>query len=334
MKTINILIVVVLIAGLASIAGLWGAKQSLEGRAQQQIASLLEEISAHKELQAKLLNSTKVVYEQQNNNNKDMGGHLFSNLLPLMTSAMLPSAIRLNRGAAEILGLAGDKERAAAERLVRVLYEQGVEAGIWTVIAPGATKFAVGVKMPEGGYKYLDPADGVAAMYQNQVIVGPYAARYLIVDGMDYRKVFVPLTEGADISFYEGFAHSMLAPPGQPLYVSLAAPVFEEPLILGDIDGDSDDVAKASEDIDLTGYVDYIGQKHGGNIRRSLHFTEGAKITFILAEKYTPKKMSANIEPQIDGKKLVFHVPENEVLILEDKPGPHIPVDQIIIERL
>jgi hypothetical protein len=178
-------------------------------------------------------------------------------------------------------------------------------------------------------------------MYENSMLVGPYAARFFVSDGTDYRSIFMKLDEGSDLSFYEDFAHTIFAPPGYPLYISVAAPVLDEPLVFGEVDGKADDVAKATAEWDLTLYFDYFGKKFDEQILRRVYFTEGAKITFTLTEDFDPAVLTTNIKPEIDGRKLVFNVPEDEALILEDakaavskNPGGFIPVDQIIIERL
>ena len=86
---------------------------------------------------------------------------------------------------------------------------------------------------------------------------------------------------------------------------------------------------------------DYFGKKFDEQVMRRLYFTEAAKITFILTGDIDSGAVTANIEPEIDGRKLVFKVPQDEALILEDNKSTasemqsnFIPVDQIIIERL
>ena len=334
MKSIKLLIIIIVIVGAVGVIGLFGAKQTLEKKKKKKVAAMIDENAQQEDLQTKLVNTTRFAYKQYKTAEKKDSKSPVALMKQVLNCKKLPAFLRLSEEMKDVFGLQAGSEESAAHFLVYLLKQQELESGIWTIISPKATKLAVGVKVDAGGYKYLDPASGVVAMYQDKIMVGPYAARYLMVDGADYQQVFVKLDENSDISFYKDFAHTVMAPPDMPLYVNLAAPVFDEPLVLGAVDGQSQDVAEASEEVQLTAYIDYIGQKHGGNVHRSFYFTDATKMTMILTKNYTLGILDANIEPQVEGNKLVFNIPEGEKLTLEDLPGAYIPVDQIIIERL
>ena len=259
---------------------------------------------------------------------------IYADLGPYITAESLPAPLRTDPYAFDLLYPGESSDKAAANFLLSLLKEQDIKAELWTVITPNASKDVVIASNEQGMYRMLDPSSGIVPMYENQVVIGPYAARFMLMDHKDVEAVFIKLDENADLSFYEGFEHAMISPPNLPLYISVAAPVFEEPIVLGSIDGDSADVALASSDLDLTPFLDYLGRKHGDNVQRSIYFTDAAKVTLTLAQPYDADVASANLEPTVDGNTLVFEVPEGEPLVFIDKADAFIPVDQIIIEQL
>jgi hypothetical protein len=228
----------------------------------------------------------------------------------------------------------GRMEEEAAQLLIKVLDAQSIQAQSWTVIAPKGEKIAVTVKTENGTFKYLDPHDGVVAVFQGQAIIGPYAARFLMSGGHDRDKVFQKLDDASNLAFYDDFAHVMMAPPGNPVYVNIAAPVFDEPLVLGELNNDSDDVAESASEEQLTPYINYIGRKHGEMVTRKIFFTDPAQVTMVLTKPYDAAIMTANIEPMVDGNSITFKVPQDEPLILNDLSDDFIDVDQLIIKPL
>ncbi len=306
MKIMKFFLAIGLLLIVAGGAGLWIAKNKTEKPTQEQTAQnktaeYIQKSKEYKSLGEKLTNATLYAYRESKKDTTQNGLHL----------------------------------------LADILKQQGFNVEQWDIVAPQATKRAIVVKVEDNSYKYLDPIDGVIAMYENAMIVGPYAARSFVSDGTDYRSIFMKLDEGSDVSFYEDFAHTIFAPPGYPLYINVAAPVLEEPLLFGTVDGKAEDVSKATGEWDLTRYFDYFGKKFDEHVMRRVYFTEAAKITFILTGDIDPSSITANIKPEIDGRKLVFKVPEDAALVLEDNKSTaskmennFIPVDQIIIERL
>lgn len=228
----------------------------------------------------------------------------------------------------------GRMEKDTAELLIKVLDAQSIKAQSWTVIAPKAKKVAV-VVMSEGEtFKYLDPQNGVVAMVQGQAMIGPYAARFLMSGGHDRDKVFEKLDDTSNLSFYDDFAHVMMAPPGHPVYVNVAAPVFDEPFVLGELNDDPSDVAEAASEEQLTPYINYIGRKHGEMVTRQIFFTDPAQVTMVLTKPYDAAVMTANFEPTVDGNSITFEIPQDEPLILNDLSDDYIDVDQLIIKPL
>ena len=327
-KTLLIFILLVLVLGIGA---LWGVKTMTEQKAEEKVATYLEKAEEYTNLTQKLLNATLHAFEQ--NHDADESPHIIAQFQKYLESEKLPAFLRTSKGA---IGVAYPQksDKAAVKNLAFILGKQGFTTQEWKIISPEGLKTALIVKMEDGTFKYLDPVDGVVAMYENQVLIGPYAARFLVADGYDYRTVFVKVHEESDRSFYKEFAHVMMAIPGNPLYINVAAPVFDEPLVLGEINGSSDDVAAASSEELLTPYMNYIGQKHGEDVHRSIFFTSDAKITFTLTEPADPAMLDANIKPQIEGNKISFRVPVDEGLVLKDQTEHFLPVDQIIIEKL
>ena len=229
----------------------------------------------------------------------------------------------------------GGSEEEAVNALVEKLGEEGFSAEKWSVISPQGEKLIVVVKAEDESFKHLDPYNGVIPVYDDQVLLGPYAARFLISGGRDYNLVFKPLDADADISFYKEFAHVMMAPPGEPVHINIAAPVYQgEDLVLGEVDGQPEDVSDATSEIQLTPYLNYIGQKHGETVKRRIFFTDPARVTLTLVKPYDETVMKANIDPVIEGNSITFDVPAEEALILDDLSPDFIDIDQIIIKPL
>lgn len=340
LKIIILLCVIVIGGGIAAIAV---GKQSAQDKIDTSTEEFIERAQNFQNFTQKLLNSSKFVYEKYKQAPETAPEHEFwMQYKPYLTSELLPEALRWPQEAFEVNPLNKQDPASATKMLIDVLAQQGIEASEWRIVSPHGLKIATVAKAEDQTFKLMDPAHGVVAMFQNQILIGPYAARSLIADGTDYRNIFTKLRSDGDLSFYEDFAHVMMAPPGMPLYVSVAAPVFEEPLVLGELDGDSNDVIDAAIELDLTPYTDYIGQKHGEFIRRSIYFTEAARITMTVTESLKLEGLDVNIKPSIEGNNLIFEVPDEQALIFEDGKSnltsshaqSYIPVDQIIIEPL
>lgn len=228
----------------------------------------------------------------------------------------------------------GLMEQEAVDALIKVLAAQSLNAESWTIIAPKGEKKAAIVKLENQTYKYLDPHLGVVAVFKGKTIIGPYAARFLMSGGSEHDEVFEELNENANSEFYRDFAHVMMAPPGSPVYIHVAAPVFQDPIVLGELDGSAEDVAASASIMQLTPYLDYIGRKHGEKVERLIYFTDPARVTMTLTKPYDPAVMTANIEPQVDGNTVSFDVPQDEPLILHDLSDDFIDVDQLVIKPL
>ena len=342
MKFLNTTLFVILIAVLIAFASLWGAKTYVEANAEEKVAAYIEKSREYTDLNAQLMNAALYVYEEFGQQDVEGAESPLGQFENILTSPALPGFLKTSPGAFAVSNPQSGPDGNAAKILQFVLALQGIDSHEWEIISPKNTRTGLVVKDKDQTFKYLDPAAGVIAMYENQVLLGPYAARFLVSNGDDYQKIFVKLAESSDVSFYEDFAHVMMAPPSFPVYVNVAAPVYDEPIVLGELNGDAKDVAQASSQLDLTPYMDYLGQKHKAHVQRTLYFTHPAKITFVLTDDFDPSSLKANITPEVDGKKLVFKVPEDEPLILDDgksalsfmNKNKYVPVDQIIIEHL
>ncbi|MEM7650796.1 MAG: hypothetical protein AAF204_01780, partial [Pseudomonadota bacterium] len=262
------------------------AKFYIEGQADKKLESFTQDVAKYEKPSAFMLNATLHVFNLFNEGNEKFSPHFLSNLEPVLTSKYLPEIIRTQKGAIDTMQPEFGNEMSAARMLGYVLAKRDIKSIPWRILSPRGLKTGVVADLNDGAYRYLDPADGVVAMYDNKVLIGPYAAREVMMDDLDHRELFVKLIEEADQSFYEGFAHTMMAPPGSKLYVNVVAPVFEEPLVLGALDGNSDDVAAASSEVSLTPFFDYLGQKYDAGIQRKMNFTEAAKVTITLADNY------------------------------------------------
>ena len=343
MKALLLFLLGVFLALAAVAGGLVHIKSDVEQRADNAHAAYFERAKTYDNEVEKLLNATRYAYESAGEKTTEKPWYFdIPNIETMISSDALPGRLRTSKTAIKnAFPNVKNEEEYVVSLLNYILAEDGFESQTWTIVTPNTSKKAVMVKNEEGGFKYLDPADGVVAMFENRQIIGPYAARFLVMDGTDYRSIFVKLDDNADLSFYEGFVHAMMSPPELPLYISVAAPVMDQPLALGTVDGDASDVVDAGEEWNLTGYFDYIGTKHEQAVLRSLYFTEPAKVTFVMTEELSTDSLNTNLTPAVEGKKLVFTVPQDEPLILENtlKEGetPQInytDVDQIIIERL
>lgn len=343
MKILTNTIFAVFVLAVLAASALWGIKESVEARAEKKLAAFLEKSAGNENMQARLMNSTLYVFDMFHNGETAPDDFL-SGLKPFVTAAALPAGFRTRAGAYAVLNPQQKDDRSAAQALQFILKLQGINAYEWQVISPHAVKNAVVVQDKDGAFKYLDPASGVIAMFDNMMIIGPYAARSLISEGTPYQEVFIGLSDKADASFYADFAHVMMAPPDYPVYVNVAAPVYEdEPIVLGQVDGSAQDVADASSALQLTPYMDYLGNKHTAEVHRSVYFTDPARVTITLTDPVDPSMIKTNIKPQIEGKKLIFEVPEDEALVLDAKQpegrlfakkNRYAPIDQIIIEHL
>ena len=341
MKTIKIILSLGIILVCAAAVGAWFAKSSIESNADKNIEGFMQKAQAYEAPEAFMMNATLYVFEQLQQKQESAADNPWASLKPYVTCAMLPSFLRTSEGTFDAAHLQ-KTEKSAAGMLSYILEKRGINAIPWRILAPKGIKTAVAASLGDGTYRYLDPFSGVVAMFENEVLIGPYAAREIMMNGIHHQKVFVKLTEAADPSFYEDFAHTMMAPPGYRLDVNVAAPVFDEPIVLGAVDGNSDDVAQATAELDLTPFFDYIGQKHEAGIQRTVHFTDPARVTLVLTDAYDADKMTANIEPKVEGNKLIFEVPEDQALIFDDAKvatswsdkKSHTPIDQLIIEKL
>ena len=341
MKSIKIILSLGIILVCAAAVGAWFAKSSIESSADKNVAGFIEKAEAYKAPEAFMMNATLYVFEQLQQIPNSTSSNPWAAFKPYVTCSMLPSFLRTSEAAFDSAHPQAD-EKSAVGMLSYILEKRGIASIPWRILAPKGIKTAVAASLGDGTYRYLDPVAGVVAMFENKVLIGPYAAREIMMNGTHHQKVFVKLTEEADPSFYEDFAHTMMAPPGYRLDVNVAAPVYEEPIVFGAVDGNSDDVAEAAAKLDLTPFFDYIGQKYEAGIQRKVHFTDPARVTLVLADAYDAGMMTANIEPKVEGNKLIFEVPEDQPLIFNDakvvtswlSKKNHTPIDQLIIEKL
>lgn len=241
---------------VAAALGLFFVKGTVEAAADSKLAGYQENITEVNTRPEILMNATRYVYM----NSKEAGNAQspwFLGAANIITADYIPAALR-TPAAALALAYPKNKEEGANDLLAQILEKHDLEVQRWDIVSPHATKNTVVVKTSESSYKYLDPVDGVIAMYENRVMVGPYAARSFVSEGTDYREIFLKLDESADLSFYKDFGDVMFAPPGFPLYINVAAPVLDEPLEFGQIDGKSEDVSDATAEWDLTRNFSYL----------------------------------------------------------------------------
>ncbi|MEQ8603762.1 MAG: hypothetical protein RIB45_10615 [Marivibrio sp.] len=244
---------------------------------------------------------------------------LLLRLRPFLSNRLLPEPLRVAPGAIEAIHLTGHCD-AAARSLAYVLRVNGVPAAQMNLIgAAGEAHTIVRADLPGRGPALLDPHTGLAPKRHGRLL-GEAEAKRLQRAGVPAESVWRPLSERARFhSVFRRFPDLAVVEQGAPFEwrrpLSLDG---RERLMLGALDGASDDVGDAAAAQGLGVYWTYLGHRYDRGWTRTLVAEEAMRITFHLLDDPRPGVVTSDRTPRIDGRRVVYELAVSETLSLHD----------------
>jgi hypothetical protein len=235
-------------------------------------------------------------------------------LRPYLTSDYLPAALRFPHGTIELFMMEGTCDDAA-RALIYLLHKQGISARPWNMIGRENAHSAV-----------------IAEVDDKKLLLDPY---YGYAGPLDHPK---PLDETSNRDFYKDYDKRAMGAAGESLTIPIRIPAKQ--LVLGTIDGDSDDVRKAMQNNRMTPVGFYLGHKFERGWIREWVAKAPLRMDFILTRRADSGILRTLAPaPALHGTKLSWHLLKGEKIISEDGKAPisllrmnsYIDIDQIII---
>lgn len=242
--------------------------------------------------------------------------------IPYLTHTDIPDPFRLPRGAIEFVTRDGECD-SAARGLSFLLRRLGYRTEQVNFAYPEAHS-ALLVTKPSGKEVFVDPYFGLAAF-----IDGRLASLEDMVEalkrGQPLDHVAVSLRQNPNLSFYQSMREKpvLYAPQGEDMGIAATLPATNgTKLLLGKMDGQSDDLQRATVHHEMTAYFDYIGSRYDRAWTRTLRATEDIRIEFIAVDDIDDDLLVSNPKPHIDGRKATWTLKSGERLVLYDNRTP------------
>jgi hypothetical protein len=238
-------------------------------------------------------------------------------LRPYLTHSILPAFIRLPNGAIETNIQSGLCDNAS-RMLAFILRQQGYDSVQWNMVHNSGGHSALLVKTKDDREVFLDPFYGIVAQHQNQLISLDQAQR--IISKEREASAIKLLSQDSQLKFYEHLPEMFMAAEGQDLILDFNVPDLRQgSVILGEVDGQFNDVIRDGNAENISGYWHYIGHKYNREWVRELKAPQATKIVVTLADDHVDSGViTSNKTPDIEGNKLTWVLQAGETLVLRD----------------
>lgn len=286
----------------------------------------------------KIISTTKAVFETFEH--KDASDILIYKLRPYLSNRRLPEFIRLPKGV--VAGLTREGYCDSASRwLLFLLQQQGFKSVQWNLASPVSSHAALLVTTGDGRKVFVDPYFGYVTVDKNGKLINPYTALNRMKAGASFKEVFKPLGKQSDPYFYRNFTEMTMGAQGEPIVFTTTLPSLKKnPLVLGEINGDAEDVKQAGTAKKLGFYWNYLGHQYSRKWVRVLKVTEPVRITMTLVSEPTAGSLNSIGYPDIDGKKITWNLePGDDLTFVDGLSYPswksfksYVGVDQLIFE--
>ena len=229
-------------------------------------------------------------------------------LKPYLTHDLMPAVFRLQSGSIDTLyveGLCDD----AARTLGYVLKEAGIESRQLNIINRFTGAHAVLLaRLPDGREVMLDPLYGIVPM-RDGTLLSPSEAHDASKNADADSELWHQLAPTASVSFYQSFEHAIYAVQDAGLEIEIPISLSgDQAIALGRRDGESEDVSSDGLSHNLTGHLTYLGHKYDRGWNRVLVFAQDTRMEIGLVEPPNGGFITTDVEPQIDGNKLIYEV--------------------------
>jgi hypothetical protein len=264
------------------------------------------------------------------------GTPLWVRARPFLTSRYLPAFLRVPPGAMETVFRRGWCDDSA-RHVAFVLSRRGIRSDQWNMVTPVGGHSALRVVAAPGQSVLLDAYYGFVTRSGGHDI-SPEQARAALQNGRHLPDVFESLGAGSDDRFYRDFDKVEMHAQGEPImYVSVLPPAA----VIGTINGQSDDVIRASGAHRLKPIWDYAGHKYDRAVTRVLEASADSRLSITLTENPAPAVL-ASLSPapdRVEGHTMVWDLKAGVRLTMADgKAGfmplrrrSYIPIDQIAV---
>jgi len=228
----------------------------------------------------------------------------------ILSHRFMPAIFRLPVGSIEILSGGGACNNVSS--ILQFLYATaGFEAYQHDLVAAQTGHSALSVKI-DNSWVYVDAYIGVM-FAEDGTLVSLERLKQLVGGGRSPESVAIKLRPDVDnMQFYNALptiAHGMT---WQPIISHIRLPLLERKLKLGEIDGETRDVGKASSKYYLTSHLDYFGPRYGRNFQflftvDPVSAPNGFRLTFHVTEEIDPDNLpESNIAATVDGKTITY----------------------------
>lgn len=263
-------------------------------------------------------------------------------LRPYITNARLPKIFKLQDGAIETIIQTGLCDNAA-RMLSFLLKQRGIQSVQWNMVTHTDAHSALNVTLADGRNVFIDPFYGYAAFDKNKnALMSAQEAQNRLKAGAKQEDVFFSLTDQSHPEFYRNFATAFMAAQGTALEIMSTLPALtENTLVLGEINGNSEDVKTAAGQHNMTPFWNYVGHKYNREWVRTLTAPQDVTLTMILTNTPESGLLTSTPLPRINGNQLSWDLKGGDKIIFKDglakisftRMNSYIDVDQIIIKK-
>tara|TARA_B100001989_G_scaffold227851_1_gene184241 strand:- start:823 stop:1854 length:1032 start_codon:yes stop_codon:yes gene_type:complete len=259
-------------------------------------------------------------------------------LRPYISNARLPSFLRFQDGVLETNVEAGLCDNAA-RMLKFVLEQKNYESVQWNMVTNTTAHSALLVTLPDGRKVFVDPFYGLAA-YKNEKLTSPQNLQENLKNRIELEDTILKFNEKSDTEFYENFSSVRMAAQGDFLQLTSTLPSADSnPVFLGTIDGNSEDVKHQAGQHHMTPFWEYMGHKYNREWVRVLKAPQDARLEIILIEDVEDGIITSTPAPTVSGKTLSWNLKAGDEITFRDelakinwsRLNSYIGVDQIVI---
>ncbi|KZC98532.1 MULTISPECIES: hypothetical protein [unclassified Thalassospira] len=268
---------------------------------------------------------------------------LLLRLRPYLTHPLLPKFVQFPNGVIETVLQKGLCDNAA-RNLAFILAELGYQSFQWDMVQTGAAHSALLVNLSDKSTALLDPFYGTASYsIQENKLISPELAQKKLREGGKTVDYFIPFSDTSQLWFYEKFEDSWMAKQGDELMIPVVIPsIGKGRLILGELNGSSDDVVATSIQNEMTPYWGYVGHKYNRSWVRTLRARQDVEVEFNLVQEVENSVVTSDPLPDIDGRRMRWRLKAGEEIQFFDgrarrsftRMNSYLDVDQIVIRPI
>lgn len=230
-------------------------------------------------------------------------------LRPYLTNRLLPEYARFQDGAIDALYVQGICD-SAARTLAYLLNEAELESQQLNIVNNFAGAHSVVlVEFPDGQSSMLDPFYGVYPEHDGMML-SPSEAREMARRGEPTESIWKPLSEDAQVGFYQRFGDAVFAPQGAGLVIEVEVNLAEhETIRLGEKNGRYDDVMSDGVAHGLSSYWGYLGHRYDRSWQRVIKFSQDTRMIIGLFDTPDKRFFTTQMRPKLRDNELIYEVP-------------------------